>query len=72
MGGHNAGREARSEARYHAWLERCEALPQVRKTLPERERYLTHVEKYASGRARSKVGNAVRRGKSAHDYDDEE
>ena len=58
--------------RYWAWLQRCEALPQVQKTLPDRERYITHVEKYASGRARSKVGNAGRRGKSAHDYADDE
>ena len=58
--------------RYWSWLKRCEALPQVRKTLPDRDRYISHVEKYAKGRARSKVGNAVRRGKSAHDYDDDE
>lgn len=29
-----------------------------------------HVKKYAEGKARSKVGNAVRRGVSAHEYDD--
>ena len=28
------------------------------------------VKKYAEGKARSKVGNAVRRGASAHEYDD--
>ena len=28
------------------------------------------VVRYAEGKARSKVGNAVRRGKAAHEYDD--
>ena len=37
---------------------------------PGKERYLQHVKKYAEGRARSKVGNAVRRGVAAHDYSD--
>ena len=57
-------------AKYHAWLERATALPCVARTLPDKERYLTHVKKYAEGKARSKVGNAVRRGASAHEYDD--
>ncbi len=57
--------------RYHAWLERCESLSYVARTLPGKDRYIQHVEKYATGRARSKVGNAVRRGKAAHDYDDD-
>lgn len=56
---------------YEAWLQRALALPSVARTLPDKERYLAHVEKYASGRARSKVGNAVRRGRSAHEYDDD-
>lgn len=56
--------------RYQAWLKRCEDLPEVKKTLPDRARYISHLEKYSSGRARSKVGNAVRRGKAAHEYDD--
>ena len=57
--------------RYHAWLERAIALPYVASTLPEKQRYLEHVAKYAEGKARSKVGNAVRRGAAAHEYDDD-
>ena len=56
--------------RYHAWLERATTLASVAPTLPEKQRYLHHVAKYAEGKARSKVGNAVRRGASAHEYDD--
>ena len=56
---------------YHGWLARATALPYVARTLPDKERYLHHVAKYAEGKARSKVGNAVRRGKAAHDYDDQ-
>mmetsp|Transcript_17284 Transcript_17284/g.56176 ORF Transcript_17284/g.56176 Transcript_17284/m.56176 type:complete len:270 (+) Transcript_17284:37-846(+) len=55
--------------KYDAWLDRCLAMPGVEKTLPDRDRYLKHIDKYATGRARSKVANAVRRGKSAHEYD---
>lgn len=55
--------------KYHAWLAAATALPSVAKTLPDKDRYLKHVDKYASGAARSKVGNAVRRGKEAHEYD---
>jgi glutathione S-transferase len=57
---------------YHKWLERVESLDYVKRTLPDVDKYLVHVEKYASGRARSKVGNAVRRGKNALEYDDDE
>jgi len=56
--------------RYHAWFARATALEYVAGTLPEKQRYLRHVAKYAEGRARSKVGNAVRRGAAAHEYDD--
>ena len=56
--------------KYGAWLARMSALPSVAPTLPDKERYLQHVKKYAEGKARSKVSNAVRRGASAHDYDD--
>jgi glutathione S-transferase len=55
---------------YHAWLAKCAALPHVKRTLPDQARYLAHVQKYAEGLARSKVGNAVRRGADAHAYDD--
>ena len=57
---------------YHHWLEHATGLDYVQKTLPDADRYLKHVEKYANGTARSKVGNAVRRGKNAHDYADDE
>ena len=42
----------------------------VAPTLPDKDRCLQHVAKYADNKARSKVGNAVRRGFAAHDYDD--
>lgn len=54
---------------YDAWLQRLLDDPVLRATLPDKQRYLQHIEKYASGKARSKVANAVRRGVSAHDYD---
>lgn len=44
--------------------------PAVAKTLPDKDRYLEHVKKYAEATARSKVANAVRCGKAAHDMDD--
>lgn len=56
--------------KYNAWLQRATELPYVAPTLPAKSRYLQHVAKYAEGKARSKVGNAVRRGAAAHDYDD--
>ena len=56
-------------AKYHKWLERATSLPYISSTLPEKQRYLAHVAKYAENKARSKVGNAVRRGVAAHDYD---
>lgn len=57
-------------ARFHAWLADMEKLPSVSRTLPDKQRYLEHVGKYATGSARSKVANAVRRGAQAHDIDD--
>ncbi|KAH8047189.1 glutathione transferase [Aureococcus anophagefferens] len=54
---------------YSAWLDAATGLPNVAKTLPDKAKYLKHVAKYAHGAARSKVGNAVRRGANAHDYD---
>jgi glutathione S-transferase len=38
------------------------SLESVQRTLPDKERYLEHIGKYADGSARSKVANAVRRG----------
>lgn len=56
-------------ANYHAWLERCLQIDAVRSTCPDKDRYLVHIEKYATNTARSKVANAVRRGAAAHEYD---
>jgi glutathione S-transferase len=57
--------------RYQGWLERATSLASVAKTLPDKDRYIKHVAKYAEAKARSKVGNAVRRGVDAHNYDDD-
>lgn len=67
--GFRVPRDADWSAAYFDWLETACALPTVQKTLPDKAKYLKHVNKYASGAARSKVGNAVRRGKNAHEYD---
>eukprot|EP00522_Entomoneis_paludosa_P006895 CAMPEP_0172439596 /NCGR_PEP_ID=MMETSP1065-20121228/527_1 /TAXON_ID=265537 /ORGANISM="Amphiprora paludosa, Strain CCMP125" /LENGTH=303 /DNA_ID=CAMNT_0013188299 /DNA_START=42 /DNA_END=953 /DNA_ORIENTATION=- len=56
---------------YHEWLQYVTQLPRVQRTLPEKDRYLEHIGKYADGSARSKVANAVRRGVAAHELDDE-
>eukprot|EP00967_Tisochrysis_lutea_P030492 scaffold35827_cov33-Tisochrysis_lutea.AAC.1 len=58
-------------ARFHRWLDAMVKQPQVARTLPDRDRYLKHVAKYATGSARSKVANAVRRGAQAHEIDDD-
>jgi glutathione S-transferase len=55
---------------YHAWYDHVMQLECVRRTLPDRDRYLDHIRKYADGTARSKVANAVRRGVAAHELDD--
>ena len=57
--------------RFWRWYDAMVALDAVARTLPDKDRYLSHVAKYAHGKARSKVGNAVRRGAAAHDYDDD-
>jgi glutathione S-transferase len=56
---------------YHEWYDHVMNLDSVKRTFPGKERYLEHIKKYADGSARSKVGNAVRRGVAAHEYDDE-
>ena len=56
---------------YHAWYDHVMNLDSVKRTLPEKDRYLEHIMKYADGSARSKVANAVRRGVAAHELDDE-
>jgi glutathione S-transferase len=48
--------------KYHEWFLHMMGLDSVRRTLPDRDRYLDHIRKYADGTARSKVANAVRRG----------
>lgn len=56
---------------YFAWFDHVMGLESVKRTLPDKDRYLDHIKKYADGSARSKVANAVRRGVAAHDFDDE-
>ena len=55
---------------YHEWLAAMHALPMVKKTCPPWVDYLAHIGRYADGSARSKVANAVRDGRDAHQYDD--
>ncbi len=55
---------------YHEWLRAALAVDYVGKTLPDRERYLEHIGRYADASARSKVANAVRSGRTADAYDD--
>ena len=57
--------------KYHKWLDAMMQLPHVKKTLPPWDDYLKHIGRYADGSARSKVANAVRDGRDAHQYDDE-
>lgn len=56
---------------YHEWFETVTSRESVQRTLPDKDRYLDHIMKYADGSARSKVANAVRRGVAAHELDDE-
>lgn len=58
-------------APYFTWYDHMLSLECVQRTLPDRDRYLDHIQKYADGTARSKVANAVRRGVAAHDFDDD-
>jgi glutathione S-transferase len=55
---------------YFRWYDSVMNLESVQRTLPDRQRYLEHIAKYADGSARSKVANAVRRGVAAHEFDD--
>lgn len=54
-------------AAYHLWMETMLSLPAVQPTLPDKGRYIEHVRKYADATARSKVANAVRSGRAAHE-----
>ena len=56
---------------YHEWYHYVMNLESVKKTLPDKDKYLEHIGKYADSSARSKVANAVRRGAEAHQIDDE-
>jgi glutathione S-transferase len=64
-------RQKESLAPYFAWYDHLLTLECVQRTLPDPDRYLDHIQKYADGTARSKVANAVRRGVAAHDFDDD-
>jgi glutathione S-transferase len=56
---------------YETWTQHVFSLDFVQKTLPDKQRYLEHIKKYADSTARSKVANAVRRGVAAHELDDD-
>lgn len=56
---------------YFDWYDHVMELDAVKRTLPDKDEYLEHIGKYADASARSKVANAVRRGVSAHELDDE-
>lgn len=56
---------------YQDWYDHVMTLDSVQRTLPDKEKYLEHIAKYADSSARSKVANAVRRGVAAHELDDE-
>jgi glutathione S-transferase len=56
---------------YREWYDWVFSLDSVKRTLPDKDRYLVHIGKYADSSARSKVANAVRRGVAAHEIDDD-
>jgi glutathione S-transferase len=49
------------------WQAKMEALPAVAKTLADRQSLIDVYNRYADGTAQSKVADAVRQGKEAHD-----
>jgi glutathione S-transferase len=55
---------------YETWFQHVFSLDFVQRTLPDPQRYLEHIKKYADSTARSKVANAVRRGVAAHELED--
>ena len=57
--------------KYTNWLAAMCAREDITRTLPIWDEYLDHIGRYADGSARSKVANAVRDGREAHQYDDE-
>jgi glutathione S-transferase len=56
---------------YKEWFDHVFSLESVKRTLPDKDRYLEHIGKYADSSARSKVANAVRRGVAAHEIEDD-
>ena len=48
--------------RFHVWLDAMSNVPSVAATIPERDRYIAHVKKYADGDAKSKVHACARVG----------
>ncbi len=58
-----------SLAKYHKWFDHVMNLDSVKRTLPDKDKYLNHIGKYADGSARSKVANAVRRGVAGTSFD---
>jgi hypothetical protein len=56
---------------YREWYEWVFSLDSVKRTLPDKDRYLAHIVKYADSSAQSKVANSVRRGVAAHEIDDD-
>ena len=57
-----------SLAPYHEWAEHVLAHPSVVPTLADRERLVSVYARYADGSAHSKVADAVRAGKAAHEH----
>jgi glutathione S-transferase len=57
--------------KYHVWLANMHGDEKVKRTCPPWDEYLAHIGRYADGSARSKVANAVRDGRDAHEYDHE-
>mmetsp|Transcript_294 Transcript_294/g.575 ORF Transcript_294/g.575 Transcript_294/m.575 type:complete len:274 (-) Transcript_294:112-933(-) len=56
-------------AKIYEWVQACENLPCVKITLPDKERLIGAYGRYAEGTAKSKIGEALRAGKSAHEHD---
>lgn len=57
--------------KYQTWLGNMHGDEKINKTCPPWDEYLAHIGRYADGSARSKVANAVRDGRDAHQYDHE-
>lgn len=52
----------------YRWQQRMEALPAVADTLAERQSLIDVYLRYSDGSAQSKVGDAIRAGKEAHEH----